>query len=122
MSCARSFRLWLVLPVAFLLLALGPAASAIDIDWVTVADRGNACDPQRADCFESVAAPCRISKFEVNNAQYAEFSNAVAATDTNALYNTSMGSGFGGITHGGVARSFTYAAIGGRDRRLADRR
>ncbi len=91
---------------------------------MTRGDPGNACDPQRADCFESVAEPCRISKFGVHNAQYAqyaEFLNAVAATDTNALYNTSMGSGFGGITHGEVSGSFTSAAIGGRERRLANR-
>ena len=34
----------------------------------------------------------------IANAQYAEFLNAKAATDANALYNTNMGSGFGGNT------------------------
>ncbi len=41
--------------------------------------------------FGAVAAPYRISKFEITTAQYAEFLNAVAATDSNGLYNTTMG-------------------------------
>ena len=41
-----------------------------------------------------------ISKYEVTNAQYAEFLNAKAASDPLGLYNASMGSDatFGGIT------------------------
>ena len=52
----------------------------------------------------------KISKYEVTNAQYAEFLSAVAETDTNGLYSTSMGSDatFGGITRSGVSGSFTY--------------
>lgn len=87
MICARSFRPGLILPAAFIWLVLVPAASAVVVvDWVMVGDPGNACDPQGGgDRFGSVAAPFRISKFEVTNAEYAEFLNAVAATDTNAL-------------------------------------
>ena len=45
--------------------------------------------PEVAGCFGSVAERYRISTFEVTTAQYTEFLNAVAATDANALYNTS---------------------------------
>jgi len=50
----------------------------------------------------------------VTNAQYAEFLNAVAATDTNNLYNTSMAGNFGGITRSGSSGSYTYAVNAGR--------
>jgi formylglycine-generating enzyme required for sulfatase activity len=62
-----------------------------------------------------VAAPYKIGKYEVTNAQYAEFLNAVAATDTNGLYSTSMGSDatFGGITRSGVSGSYSYSVKSG---------
>jgi len=111
-SCTRSSRL----AIATTLVFLAPTASAeVVIDWVTVGDPGNACDTQSQGCFGSVADAYRISEFEVTNAQYAEFLNAVAATDTNALYNTNMGSGFGGITRSGSSGSYTYSAIAGRE-------
>jgi formylglycine-generating enzyme required for sulfatase activity len=101
----------------FLLAALlfAPPGHAVSIDWVTVGDPGNACEVQPQGCFGSVADTYRISKYEVTNAQYAEFLNAVAATDTYALYNTSMGSGFGGITRSGSSGSYTYSPISGRE-------
>ncbi|MBW2422485.1 MAG: SUMF1/EgtB/PvdO family nonheme iron enzyme [Deltaproteobacteria bacterium] len=85
------------------------------IDWVTVGDPGNACDTQSQGCFGSVAYEYRISKYEVTNAQYAEFLNAVAATDTNALYDNNMDGGVGGITRSGSSGSYTYSAIAGRE-------
>ena len=53
-----------------------------------------------------------ISKYEVTNAQYAEFLDAVAAADANGLYNPAMGSNatFGGITRSGVSGSYRYDA------------
>ncbi|MBW2421349.1 MAG: SUMF1/EgtB/PvdO family nonheme iron enzyme [Deltaproteobacteria bacterium] len=103
------------LPVAVALLVLPPAASAVvGMDWVTVVGSGNACDAQTEGCFGSVAAPYRISKYEVTNIQYADFLNAVAVTDTHGLYKTGMGSGFGGITQSGSSGSYSYALIDGR--------
>jgi formylglycine-generating enzyme required for sulfatase activity len=93
----------------------GDAAQAVDIDWVTVGDPGNACETQTQGCFGAVADTYRISRYETTNAQYAVFLNAVAATDSNDLYNTEMGSGFGGITRDGSPGSYTYAAIPGRE-------
>ena len=100
-------------------LASSPAA-AVTIDWTFVGDPGNACDTQLQGCFGSVAYSYNIATYEVTNAQYAEFLNAVADTDPNALYNTSMGNpspgsfGFGGITRTGRSGSYSYSAIAGR--------
>ncbi len=96
----------------------GAPAHAVTIDWVTVGDPGNACDPGLGVCPGAVANVYRISKFETTNAQYAEFLNAVAATDANALYNMNMDSPavlLGGITRSGSSGSFTYNAIAGRE-------
>jgi formylglycine-generating enzyme required for sulfatase activity len=95
--------------VAALLLA--SSASAVTIDWVTVGDPGNACDPQSPDCFGSVAYTYQISKYEVTNAQYAEFLNAKAASDPLELYNTSMG----GVIRSGISGSYTYSTTAGRE-------
>jgi formylglycine-generating enzyme required for sulfatase activity len=99
-------------------LGLGAPASAVTIDWVTVGDPGNACDPQSDGCYGAVAYTYRISKYEVTNAQYAEFLNAVAADDTYGLYNaTYMGDPrvlySGGITRSGSPGSFTYSLTPG---------
>ena len=83
-------------------------AHAVAIEWATVANPGNAADPDTG--LGSVAEVYRISQFEVTNAQYAEFLNAVAATDPVALYNTQMDSStHGGITRSGSPGGFLYA-------------
>jgi formylglycine-generating enzyme required for sulfatase activity len=57
-----------------------------------------------------VAYEYQIGKYEVTNAQYAEFLNAVADTDSNGLYNTSMDTDArGGITRTGSSGSFLYS-------------
>ena len=90
---------------------LGTPASAVTVDWVNVGGVGNACETQSQGCFGGVAYSYKISKYEVTNAQYAEFLNAVAATDANGLYNASMdSSSFGGITQSGSPGSFSYSA------------
>ncbi|NIP96452.1 MAG: SUMF1/EgtB/PvdO family nonheme iron enzyme [Akkermansiaceae bacterium] len=51
----------------------------------------------------------RIGKYEVTNAQYAAFLNAVAAADPNDLYNGDMGSDArAGITRLGASGSYIY--------------
>jgi formylglycine-generating enzyme required for sulfatase activity len=87
---------------------------AVTFDWATVGNPGNS---DRIPDIGSggVDYTYRISKHEVTNAQYAEFLNAVASTDSfgggdPTLYNTSMGSStWGGITQSGSAGSYTYA-------------
>ncbi len=85
-------------------------------DGVVVGDPGNACETQPTQgCFGGVAETYRISEFEVTNAQYTEFLNAVAAFDPNQLYNTLMDSDSkGGITRSGSSGTFTYSAKAGR--------
>ena len=61
----------------------------------------------------AVADVYRISKYETTNAQYTEFLNAVAATDTEGLYNFTMA--YSGITRSGDPGSFTYTTIAGRE-------
>ena len=99
------------------MLLLTQSAAAVDIEWVDVGHPGNACDPRAQGCFGSVNYGYRIGKTEVSNAQYADFLNAVAATDPNELYNSLMGSV---ATNGGITRSagpdgFSYATIPGRE-------
>jgi formylglycine-generating enzyme required for sulfatase activity len=103
----KTFRL----AIAFSVL-LGAPASAVAIDWVTVGDPSNAADTTG---FGAVADVYRISKYEVTNAEYAEFLNAVAATDPHGLYDTRMGLVRGGITRSGSSGSFSYSAIAGRE-------
>ena len=87
-------------------------ASAVTISTVPVGNAGNAAD---TTSYGAVSYDYRIATTEVTNAQYAAFLNAKAASDPLALYNTSMGSGFGGITRSGSSGSYTYAAIAGRE-------
>ena len=92
-------------------LALAASAhAAVTIEYVTVGDAGNAADPATGGLYGAVSYEYQIGKYEVTNAQYAEFLNNVAATDANGLYNTSMGNNArGGITRSGSSGSFTYA-------------
>jgi PEP-CTERM putative exosortase interaction domain len=98
-------------------LLFASSASAVTMDWAYVGNPGNACNNTPPNgCRGAVGYAYWIGTYEVTNAQYAEFLNAKAASDPFALYNTSMGSSSaGGITRSGVAGSFTYAAIAGRE-------
>src|SRR5262245_5320350 len=86
-------------------LTLAASASAVTLDWVAIGDPFNAGEPQTGlgapPTLGRVIYSYEISKYEITNDQYAEFLNAVAATDTNALYNTSMASAPGGIIRAG---------------------
>jgi formylglycine-generating enzyme required for sulfatase activity len=122
MMRTRARSSWLPLAVAFLLPA--PAASEVTFDWVTVGEPGNAPDPDPNTqlCGQSFDQPCgavayayRIGKYEVTNAQYAEFLNAKAAADPLGLYNERMGLASGGITRSGISGSFTYSTVAGRE-------
>lgn len=84
------------------------AYAQITIPTVLVGDPGNAADPTTG--YGSVAYTYHIGKTEVTNAQYATFLNAVAATDTNNLYNTDMAGQFGGIIRFGVPGAYRYQA------------
>ena len=79
------------------------ASQAVTIDWVTVGDLDN-LDDTHGDGYGGVAEAYRIGKYEVTNAQYCEFLNAVAGLDPTGLYNENMGGGWNDI--GGISRTF----------------
>ena len=106
----RTSVLFLLLLVA---LAARPAqADLVTFDWALVGNPGNAA---AFGVYGGVDYDYRIGRYEVTNAQYATFLNAVAGTDSfggvdPALYNPSMGSDArGGITRSGTPGGYTYA-------------
>lgn len=101
-------------PMKTIIMSLGlaaalvsPVSATVVIDYITVADAGNAAD---ATGYGAVGYTYQIGKYEVTNAQYGEFLNAKAATDSYGLYNSSMSSY--GITRSGSNGSYTYAVTG----------
>jgi len=79
------------------------------IDTVPVGNPGNANDTE-GDGYGGVAYTYNIGKYEVTAGQYCDFLNAVAATDTYGLYNSTMDGGSHGcqITQNGTSGSYTY--------------
>jgi sulfatase modifying factor 1 len=119
-STKRMCRFWpgavgLVAAAVFsvVMLATETHAGPIVIDWVTVGNPGNANDTVGSG-YGAVAEEFRIGKYEVTIAQYTDFLNAVAKTDTYSLYNTSMGSSLNiaGISRSGTSGNFSYSVIG----------
>ena len=79
----------------------------LDMETVEIGDPENPADP--ATGFGNVDYPFRIGTYEVTNAQYAVFLNAVAATDTHGLYNPQMESDVhGGIVQSGTNGNYSY--------------
>ncbi len=105
-----------VILVAVAVCACGVGAQAdVVMDWITVGDPGNV-DDTHGDGYGGVAVTYNIGKYEVTNSQYAELLNGVATVgDPYGLYNTEMGSGYGGITRSGSPPNYTYDAIPGRE-------
>ena len=83
------------------LLSTSSAMGAVTFEWAVIGNAGNAADDTG---YGSVAYEYSIATKEVTNAQYVEFLNAVAATDTYALYNSEMS-----ITQSGTSGSYTYS-------------
>jgi formylglycine-generating enzyme required for sulfatase activity len=75
--------------------------AAVTIDWVDVGYAGNAADPATGSLYGAVAYDYKIGKYEVTNAQYTAFLNAVdpSGANANGIYEAAMGSDArGGIT------------------------
>src|SRR5438270_13977760 len=89
------------------------SASAITIDTVPVGNVGNANDPATGNLYGRVGYAYNIGKYEATVGQYTAFLNAVAATDTYLLYNSSMAND---ANISGIAQSCspncTYSVIG----------
>ena len=100
------------------ILALAAAATTLPAaaQFVTVGDAGNPNDQDYSGQaqFGAVATSYAIGTYEVTLNQYTAFLNAVAATDTYALYNTSMASDLNsaGIARANSPGSYTYSVIG----------
>lgn len=99
-------------------LSISTASAQIIIPTVPVGNPGNSGDTRVSSDgtsgYGSVAYTYNIGSTEVTNAQYAAFLNAVAADDSNGLYNAGMAGVFGGITRSGSAGAYSYATISGR--------
>ena len=97
------------LSAAWLAIAIAHSTSAfavLTMDYVSVGHAGNAADPTTG--FGAVAYDYQIGKYEVTNAQYGVFLNAVdpGGTNTKDVYNANMGSNArGGITYTAGAAS-----------------
>jgi len=109
-SFARLPRVVFAVGVAALLASLAVPARAVTIDMVTVGNPGNAND---TTSYGGVNYSYQIGKYDVTIGQYTDFLNAVAATDTYSLYNTSMATDLNaaGIARTGVSGSYTYSVI-----------
>jgi formylglycine-generating enzyme required for sulfatase activity len=95
-------------------------AATVSIPTVPVGNPGNPADTRyNATGFGAVAYPYRIGQYEVTNAQYTAFLNAVDPTGANtlALYSSSMSSDArGGINfNSGAANGSKYEIKPGRD-------
>jgi len=89
--------------------------ASIVIDTVPVGNPGNAADTRyEAPGYGAVEYTYNIGKYEVTAGQYTAFLNAVAATDTYGLYNTSMWSSDYGckIERSGSSGSYRYSVAG----------
>lgn len=76
------------------------ASASITMDWVNVGHAGNVADPSTN--LGAVAYAYQLGKYEVTNAQYSAFLNAVdpAGANANGIYNPEMGNNArGGITY-----------------------
>lgn len=93
-----------------------PAFAVVNIDYVIVGNAGNDYDPNgpASLALGAVDYVYRIAKNETSISDYAQFLNAVAATDTYELYSSLMTySTVNGITQSGISGSFTYSVAAG---------
>jgi len=79
-------------------------------ETVPVGNPGNDAD---STGYGAVAYEYRIGKYEVTNAQYCEFLNAVAKTDTHHMYRREMAGEYGGILRSGESGDYTYTVKDG---------
>ena len=87
-----------------------PALGSLNIDYVSVGNAGNAADTTG---YGKVDYAYNIGKYEVTNAQYVNFLNAKAQTDTYSLYNTITSIFNDGISRTGASGSYIYSATSG---------
>ena len=92
-----------------------PAFATVTIDYVPVGNPGNAADTTG---YGAVAYAYQIARNETTISQYAGFLNAVAKTDTYALYSTDMTQGnINGISRSGSSGTYVYSVTAGSGNR-----
>jgi formylglycine-generating enzyme required for sulfatase activity len=81
------------------------------LSFVTVGDPGNVAD---STGYGAVPYKYQLGKYDVTLAQYTQFLNAVAATDTYGLYSSNLATSFSaeGIGRSGNSGGYHYAVIG----------
>lgn len=115
-----------IITAALLVVLSLPTSAAVNIDWVTISDAGNAAQSAanrthssfNGDGLGSVAYTYRMSRNETTISQYVTFLNAVATTDPYNLYNPSMASdgNIAGISRSGSSGNYNYSVNGSGDR------
>jgi formylglycine-generating enzyme required for sulfatase activity len=113
--------------VVTIVLAVGPVradvfnmpADQTSLAFVTVGDPGNAGEQSRlasgdTTYYGSVAYTYQIGKYDVTTAQYCQFLNAVAKTDTYGLYTADMATDYPtiAISQSGAPGNYSYAVTG----------
>jgi len=116
MTCS-SLKPFQVCLAALACLLAAPARAGITYDMVTVGNAGNTNDTG-GGLIGAVAYDYQIGKYDVTIGQYTAFLNAVAATDTYGLYNSSMGTNgnIKGIQQAGTSGNYSYSVIGSVNR------
>jgi len=92
--------------LAALLMFATSTAHAVDFNFVDVLDVGNAADTTTG--YGSVDHAYSIATTEVTNAQYVEFLNAIADSDPNGVWNSTMD-----INQSGADGSYIYTVDSG---------
>ena len=90
---------------------VSPAFAVLSIDYVPVGNAGNAADTTG---YGAVGYAYNIGTYEVTNAQYVDFLNAKGASNSNGIYNLTMGHtggtyNYGNIIQSGSSGSYTYS-------------
>jgi probable HAF family extracellular repeat protein len=111
----KIYNLRSVVLAAMVVLAAG-SAQAVTIVTVPVGNAGNVADTATGSLYGAVAYNYNIGKYDVTNAQYAEFLTAKAtSSDPYALWNSHMSND----AEGGINRSgngpYTYTVKPGRE-------
>ncbi|MDD2237704.1 MAG: SUMF1/EgtB/PvdO family nonheme iron enzyme, partial [Kiritimatiellae bacterium] len=111
MNNGRNISIYIALTLLVLCLPVSRADLVIDLTYI-----GNAGNPADTTGYGSVGYNYYIGTYEVTVAQYAEFLNAVAASDPYGLYAESMGPSSGNprdfiISRTGESGLYTYSAV-----------
>jgi formylglycine-generating enzyme len=109
-TALKALSLWLAAVAC--LLSSPAGAEPINYTMVTVGNPGNANDTGGTG-NGAVDDSYQIGKFNVTIAQYTDFLNAVAKTDTYSLYNASMATdtNVAGILQTGSSGAYVYGVI-----------